>query len=209
MSCVIIDPCNFTQLGLRDHLLSHRLPSHCFSGLETPQQLREILNQTAPRLVFISCHCFDEFSPECDEIQSIISGYPQTLFVVFMSLPDSHFTGFVYLRENIIVVSKALTGESLNRLLAPHLFNLTRTQRRLRKPIDQPVALSRAESEMLKMWMSGYNTAQISTLMKIKAKTISSHKGNIRKKINTQNIQAIHQLIKISDTLTSGIFTRC
>lgn len=59
------------------------------------------------------------------------------------------------------------------------------------------------------MWMSGYNTAQISTLMKIKAKTISSHKGNIRKKINTQNIQAIHQLIKISDTLTSGIFTRC
>ncbi len=34
---------------------------------------------------------------------------------------------------------------------------------------------------MLQMWMAGHGTSQISTQMNIKAKTVSSHKGNIKK----------------------------
>jgi len=36
---------------------------------------------------------------------------------------------------------------------------------------------------MLRMWMAGQGTIQISDQMNIKAKTVSSHKGNIKRKL--------------------------
>lgn len=207
MSCVIIDPCNFTRVGLKAHLQPHQLPVQCFSDLESPQQLEYALAQSDPRLVFISCQCFENLTAGCEQMQSIIAASKDRLFIVLMSLPDSHFNGFLYLRENIIVVSKALAVEKLDQLLSPYLFDLKYRRRRVNQTRPQPVTLSPAETEMLKMWMSGYNTLQISKRLNIKAKTISSHKGNIRKKINTQNVQVIHQLMKISDTVTPSAFT--
>ncbi|MGP0939355.1 LuxR C-terminal-related transcriptional regulator, partial [Serratia sp. CY74664] len=56
------------------------------------------------------------------------------------------------------------------------------------------VTLSQTESNMLRMWMSGQGTIQISDQMQIKAKTVSSHKGNIKRKIKTHNKQiTFHQ----------------
>jgi LuxR family capsular biosynthesis transcriptional activator len=73
--------------------------------------------------------------------------------------------------------------------------------------LDQtPVTLSQTESNMLRMWMSGQGTIQISDQMQIKAKTVSSHKGNIKRKIKTHNKQIIYHVVRLTDTLTNGIF---
>lgn len=202
MSCVIIDPCNFTRLGLKAHLQPHQLPVQCFSDLRSPQQLEYALAQSDPRFVFISYHCFENLADGCEQIPTLIATSENRLFIVLVSLPDSHFNGFLYLRENIIVASKALTAEKIDQLLSPYMFDLKYRRRKVNQSRPQPVILSPAEKEMLKMWMSGCTTLQISERLNIKAKTISSHKGNIRKKINTQNVQVIHQLMKISDTVT-------
>ena len=67
------------------------------------------------------------------------------------------------------------------------------------------LSLSRTESNMLQMWMAGYGTAQISSQMNIKAKTVSSHKGNIKKKIQTHNKQVIYHIVRLAENITSGI----
>ncbi|MEQ4585668.1 MAG: LuxR C-terminal-related transcriptional regulator, partial [Pantoea agglomerans] len=66
--------------------------------------------------------------------------------------------------------------------------------------------LSQTESNMLKMWMSGHDTIQISDKMQIKAKTVSSHKGNIKRKIKTHNKQVIYHVVRLTDNVTSGIY---
>lgn len=207
MSSVIIDPCYFTRQGLREYLVSHRIDSQCYSGIDTPQQFSALFEQQAPSFVFISGQCVDNFCPENREVEEVIARHPDTLFFIFLTLPNGHFNGYLYLRENIIITSKSLERDNLDRLLLPHLNCAKNNQRRLRKQEIKPVALSRAETEMLRMWMSGCDTLQISDRMQIKVKTISSHKGNIKKKINTRNKLVIHQLIKISETLTDGLNT--
>ena len=66
--------------------------------------------------------------------------------------------------------------------------------------------LSRTESSMLRMWMAGQGTIQISDQMNIKAKTVSSHKGNIKRKIKTHNKQVIYHVVRLTDNVTNGIF---
>ncbi|MDZ0272884.1 LuxR C-terminal-related transcriptional regulator, partial [Klebsiella pneumoniae] len=67
------------------------------------------------------------------------------------------------------------------------------------------LSLSKTESNMLQMWMAGHGTSQISTQMNIKAKTVSSHKGNIKKKIQTHNKQVIYHIVRLTENITSGI----
>ena len=68
------------------------------------------------------------------------------------------------------------------------------------------LSLSRTESSMLRMWMAGQGTIQISDQMNIKAKTVSSHKGNIKRKIKTHNKQVIYHVVRLTDNVTNGIF---
>ncbi|EAX2640101.1 transcriptional regulator RcsA, partial [Salmonella enterica] len=68
------------------------------------------------------------------------------------------------------------------------------------------LSLSRTESSMLRMWMEGQGTIQISDRMNIKAKTVSSHKGNIKRKIKTHNKQVIYHVVRLTDNVTNGIF---
>ncbi|MBS0878032.1 MULTISPECIES: transcriptional regulator RcsA [unclassified Tatumella] len=206
MSSVIIDPCHFTRTGLKEYLNSQGVISHCCQGVINPQQLKCTLDSLTPSLVFISEQCLDNHCRENSEIKKVIAQYPDTVFFIFMALPNSHFSDHLYLRENIIVTTKALDKLSLERLISPYLSKTGKKfSRRSRQPVAKPVALSRAESDMLKMWMSGYDTLQIAGLMQIKAKTISSHKGNIKKKIKTQNKQVIYHLVKLTQTLTTGL----
>ncbi|EHF2549524.1 transcriptional regulator RcsA, partial [Salmonella enterica] len=46
----------------------------------------------------------------------------------------------------------------------------------------------------------------ISDRMNIKAKTVSSHKGNIKRKIKTHNKQVIYHVVRLTDNVTNGIF---
>ncbi|MGK4678409.1 LuxR C-terminal-related transcriptional regulator, partial [Salmonella enterica] len=66
------------------------------------------------------------------------------------------------------------------------------------------LSLSRTESSMLRLWMEGQGSIQISDRMYIKAKTVSSHKGIIKRKIKTHNNQVIYHVVRLTDNVTNG-----
>lgn len=205
MTSVIMDPCFFTQTALNYYLCSKGVTCHNFDQPVTPDQLNQVLSRVNPSLVFISEHCLDSCGTEDAEFKKIISHYPDSTFIIFMALSNGHFSEYLCLRDNIIVTTKQLDQATLKSLISRYLKRSRIPSRRGLTPMADPVVLSRTEHEMLQMWMSGYDTLRIAGLMQIKSKTISAHKGNIKKKIKTQNKQVIHHLLRLTHTLTSGL----
>ncbi|ECD1077144.1 transcriptional regulator RcsA, partial [Salmonella enterica subsp. enterica serovar Typhi] len=99
--------------------------------------------------------------------------------------------------------SKSIKPDSLDTLLG----DILKKESGISGTINLPtLSLSRTESSMLRMWMEGQGTIQISDRMNIKAKTVSSHKGNIKRKIKTHNKQVIYHVVRLTDNVTNGIF---
>ena len=206
MTSVIMDPCVYTQTALNDYLGSKGITCYNFDQPVAPEQLDELLARVNPALVFISEHCLSNNRAEDVVIKKIISRYPDSTFIIFMALSNGHFSEYLCLRDNIIVTTKQLDRTTLEELISGYLIKKGKIKcRRNATSLAGPVALSRTEHEMLRMWMSGYDTVRIAGMMQIKTKTISAHKGNIKKKIKTQNKQVIHHLLRLTHTLTSGL----
>ncbi|MBX0107451.1 transcriptional regulator RcsA, partial [Salmonella enterica subsp. enterica serovar Typhi] len=104
---------------------------------------------------------------------------------------------------NLLISSKSIKPDSLDTLLG----DILKKESGISGTINLPtLSLSRTESSMLRMWMEGQGTIQISDRMNIKAKTVSSHKGNIKRKIKTHNKQVIYHVVRLTDNVTNGIF---
>ncbi|HCI0190723.1 TPA: transcriptional regulator RcsA, partial [Salmonella enterica] len=102
-----------------------------------------------------------------------------------------------------LISSKSIKPDSLDTLLG----DILKKESGISGTINLPtLSLSRTESSMLRMWMEGQGTIQISDRMNIKAKTVSSHKGNIKRKIKTHNKQVIYHVVRLTDNVTNGIF---
>lgn len=104
--------------------------------------------------------------------------------------------------KNLLISSKSITPKDLDVILVNYLKYKNTSVGQLTLPT---LSLSKTESNMLQMWMAGHGTSQISTQMNIKAKTVSSHKGNIKKKIQTHNKQVIYHIVRLTENITSGI----
>ncbi|HAB5479939.1 TPA_asm: transcriptional regulator RcsA, partial [Salmonella enterica subsp. diarizonae] len=99
--------------------------------------------------------------------------------------------------------SKSIKPDSLDTILG----DILKKESGISGTINLPtLSLSRTESSMLRMWMEGQGTIQISDRMNIKAKTVSSHKGNIKRKIKTHNKQVIYHVVRLTDNVTNSIF---
>ena len=106
-------------------------------------------------------------------------------------------------QELVRTFPKSIKPETLDSILGNYLKKETAE---VKQTNISTLSLSRTESSMLKMWMSGQGTIQISDQMNIKAKTVSSHKGNIKKKIKTHNKQVIYHVVRLAENVTSGIY---
>ncbi|EDY0515690.1 transcriptional regulator RcsA, partial [Salmonella enterica subsp. enterica] len=106
-------------------------------------------------------------------------------------------------RKNLLISSKSIKPDSLDTIFG----DILKKESGISGTINLPtLSLSRTESSMLRMWMEGQGTIQISDRMNIKAKTVSSHKGNIKRKIKTHNKQVIYHVVRLTDNVTNGIF---
>ncbi|EEJ5749140.1 transcriptional regulator RcsA, partial [Salmonella enterica] len=102
-----------------------------------------------------------------------------------------------------LISSKSIKPDSLDSILG----DILKKELGMSGTINLPtLSLSQTESSMLRMWMEGQGTIQISDRMNIKAKTVSSHKGNIKRKIKTHNKQVIYHVVRLTDNVTNGIF---
>lgn len=202
MSTIIMDLCSFTRLGLTGYLTSRGVRKRDITEVHSALNLQAICETSPPTVVFINEDCFIHHKDSNQLIRKIISQYPATLFVIFMSLANIHFDHYLLVRKNLLICSKSLTEKDLDDILAIRLKYENYRSTRMDIPT---LSLSQAESNMLQMWMAGHGTSHISTQMNIKAKTVSSHKGNIKKKIQTHNKQVIYHIVRLTESITSGI----
>ena len=194
MSTIIMDLCSYTRLGLTGYLLSRGVKKREINDIETVDDLAIACDSQRPSVVFINEDCFIHDASNSQRIKHIINQHPNTLFIVFMAIANVHFDEYLLVRKNLLISSNIL-GDILKKETTITSF------------LNMPtLSLSRTESSMLRMWMAGQGTIQISDQMNIKAKTVSSHKGNIKRKIKTHNKQVIYHVVRLTDNVTNGIF---
>ena len=203
MSTIIMDLCSYTRLGLTGYLLSRGVKKREINDIETVDDLAIACDLQRPSVVFINEDCFIHDASNSQRIKHIINHHPNTLFIVFMAIANVHFDEYLLVRKNLLISSKSIKPESLDDILGDILKKETTITSFLNMPT---LSLSRTESSMLRMWMAGQGTIQISDQMNIKAKTVSSHKGNIKRKIKTHNKQVIYHVVRLTDNVTNGIF---
>ncbi|EIQ0541511.1 transcriptional regulator RcsA [Escherichia coli] len=203
MSTIIMDLCSYTRLGLTGYLLSRGVKKREINDIETVDDLAIACDSQRPSVVFINEDCFIHDASNSQRIKHIINQHPNTLFIVFMAIANVHFDEYLLVRKNLLISSKSIKPESLDDILGDILKKETTITSFLNMPT---LSLSRTESSMLRMWMAGQGTIQISDQMNIKAKTVSSHKGNIKRKIKAHNKQVIYHVVRLTDNVTNGIF---
>lgn len=203
MSTIIMDLCSYARLGLTGYLLSRGVKKREINDIETVDDLAIACDSQRPSVVFINEDCFIHDASNSQRIKHIINQHPNTLFIVFMAIANVHFDEYLLVRKNLLISSKSIKPESLDDILGDILKKETTITSFLNMPT---LSLSRTESSMLRMWMAGQGTIQISDQMNIKAKTVSSHKGNIKRKIKTHNKQVIYHVVRLTDNVTNGIF---
>ncbi|EKH9109305.1 transcriptional regulator RcsA, partial [Escherichia coli] len=188
---------------LTGYLLSRGVKKREINDIETVDDLAIACDSQRPSVVFINEDCFIHDASNSQRIKHIINQHPNTLFIVFMAIANVHFDEYLLVRKNLLISSKSIKPESLDDILGDILKKETTITSFLNMPT---LSLSRTESSMLRMWMAGQGTIQISDQMNIKAKTVSSHKGNIKRKIKTHNKQVIYHVVRLTDNVTNGIF---
>ena len=203
MSTIIMDICSYTRLGLTGYLASRGVKKRDIDNVDSVDGLAEICSARQPSVVFINEDCFIHDVQSSLHIKQIINQHPRTLFIVFMAIANIHFDEYLMVRSNLLISSKSIKPETLDIILGNYLKKETAE---VKQTNISTLSLSRTESSMLKMWMSGQGTIQISDQMNIKAKTVSSHKGNIKRKIKTHNKQVIYHVVRLVENVTSGIF---
>lgn len=203
MSMIIMDLCSYTRVGLSGYLMNRGVRRRDIRYIERVSSLNGACRIKTPSVVFINEDCFIHHPQRSQQIRQIINEQRDTLFIIFMSIANVHFDAYLLVRKNLLISSKSIKPAALDAILAGYLKTRTLTLTKLNIPT---LTLSRTESDMLKMWMSGKDTIQISDLLNIKAKTVSSHKGNIKRKIKTHNKQVIYHVVRLAENVTNGIF---
>ncbi|SUG83846.1 colanic acid capsullar biosynthesis activation protein A [Salmonella enterica subsp. enterica] len=110
-------------------------------------------------MVFINEDCFIHTPSDSQQIKQIINQHPDTLFIVFMAIANVHFDEYLLVRKNLLISSKSIKPDSLDTILG----DILKKESGISGTINLPtLSLSRTESSMLRMWMEGQGTIQIS-----------------------------------------------
>lgn len=159
MSTIIMDLCSYTRLGLTGYLLSRGVKKREINDIETVDDLAIACDSQRPSVVFINEDCFIHDASNSQRIKLIINQHPNTLFIVFMAIANVHFDEYLLVRKNLLISSKSIKPESLDDILGDILKKETTITSFLNMPT---LSLNRTESSMLRMWMAGQGTIQIS-----------------------------------------------
>ncbi|MBS0846942.1 transcriptional regulator RcsA [Citrobacter sp. JGM124] len=202
MSTVIMDSCSYTKLGLTSYLVSRGININNVSTARTAAELADICQALEPHVVFINEDCFIHNEEHSYQMKNTINLHAKTLFLVFMAIANASFGAYLRVKNNLLISSKSIKPEFLDRILEGYLKRNMQCVTDINLPL---LTLSRTEYSILKLWMAGQDTMKISEQMKVKPKTVSSHKGNIKRKIKTHNKKVIFHVTRLTDNVTNGI----
>ncbi|NDL65169.1 transcriptional regulator RcsA [Acerihabitans arboris] len=202
MTVFILDPCNYTKCALKSSLSSSGIKG-AIRDVDNVNSLRLKCQKTNPSIIFINQNCF-QYQDDGVNLKSIIDEQPLTLFFIFIGNENIKFHDFVPIRDNVVILSKFTKISTM--LMIIRYFMDTKAWKKENSPIGfPPLRFSKTEVEILTMWMSGYDTMYICTHLRIKEKTLSSHKINIKRKTKASNKQVIYHLISIANRVTDNL----
>lgn len=112
MSTIIMDLCSFTRLGLTGYLTGRGVRKRDITEVHSAPSLKALCETSRPTVVFINEDCFIHHEESNQLIRQIISQYPATLFVIFMSPANIHFDHYLLVRKNLLICSKSLTEKT-------------------------------------------------------------------------------------------------
>lgn len=205
MNIVVIDQCKYTQLGIRLYLSEIIENNDQITLLNDVNTLMKEFSQLTPGIVFLSEQYVNNEQPfASSDLQAMIARYPDTLFCILMSMSVTEFNETIHIKDNVIIASKAIKASDIEQLVLMRTNNPIRI--RENGQLKRILSLSKTEYDMVRMWMAGIDTTAMCKKMNIKPKTLSSHKGNIKRKIKTHNKQVIYQVIRLTEMLTPELF---
>jgi LuxR family capsular biosynthesis transcriptional activator len=202
MSVIIMDPCNYTKAGIEYYFNGKKKTGTKVYDIDDLSCLSSVFIEKKPQVVFLNEEAFIHNEEYCFEVKKMTNKYKNTLFIIFMSVDLSFMGHWLWVRNNVLITSKALPLEGLNRLLADYRDYNSPYSDELKFPV---FSLSCSECCVLQMWAAGCSTEQISRMMNIKIKTVFSHKSNINIKIKATNKHTMFHIIRIINSITSGV----
>lgn len=99
---------------------------------------------------------------------------------------------------NLIICSKEIKKTTLGALLSPNLLSTNIAENACN------FSLSPTELILASLWVQGMAVEGIASTLGITAKTVSSHKCNIKRKLRTHNMQVIYNIVRLSEMLLPG-----
>lgn len=199
MGIMIIDSCLYTNIGISD-FYSEKYGLNRKVITTPPSNVTcDLLKKFSPSLVVISDDAFYHHKNNCDVLKKIIQSNRSVFFVIFVSSFNIRYQELILLDDNVLICSKEINESTLDDLFSFNFFD-TKAASNLCNFI-----LSPTERVITKLWMSGKGTLQIGSALNICAKTVSTHKGNIKKKLKTNNMQTIFNIIRLSNILAPQI----
>lgn len=202
MSVLIIDTCSYTIEGIRSCFNQGRRGEKVIANISSTTEFSRLFRHAGPRLVIINDSFFTDSNFCLNELKSITLNNRLVLFVIFVASLNIRYQELVLLDDNVVVCSKEINKLTLKTLLSPGFFS---------SPIANEICrftLSPAEKLLINFWMSGAGTDRISKSLNISSKTVSTHKGNIKRKLRTHNMQVIYNIVKLAEVLLPDVFIR-
>lgn len=204
MTVFILDPCAYTRYALKSSLGANGVKGG-IRTLDNLTTLKKKCENSSPLIIFINQNYF-RYQHDNEELKIVIDQHPSTLFFIFIGNESIKFYDFIPIKSNVIVTSKFIKIITINMII--HFFLEMKSWSGDNDNSGfSPLRFSKTETEILTMWMSGYDTMRICTHLNIKEKTLSSHKINIKRKTKASNKQVIYHLLTIANSVTAGVNT--
>jgi len=201
---LIVDTCYYTQLALASLLQLNRHPLSSVHVLQDIHTLRSTCDSVKPTMIFLNADGCIADTRLCRILKCTMTAHPGTRFFVLTSYDKLNALHYVPVCHNVMLVSKGIPTATLYHLIA-RVLRLPRPVLAGGTPDITPFCLSRAEFRLLSLWMAGCDTQNISQRLKIKKRTVHAYKQAIRRKVRTQNKQAIHHVVRLVTLLTPGM----
>lgn len=189
---LICDDHDLFSLGLKELLSAHLKKTEIFT-VRSKNECEELLKQ----------HFFDVFI--CDYKIGIDNGLQliknnQTLLAdTTIIVLSGHYEDYLLRKAKTIGVDYFLKKEASLDELLPAIRNnpSSRLEKILKEEdVDSPVpALSKKETEIIKLIAAGYQSKEIATKLFISKVTVDTHRRNIHRKLNTTSTGELLKLI--------------
>lgn len=187
---VLIDPCKYSRSGIVE-LINQKMELCSRVSIAQTDNLAIAsaqIQQWQPELVIADLYPYLIEAQSTNALSAILHASPASRLLLYITHPSKFLSEYFYQRGAWRIISKNGALEKLEPLIEQALFSEATTTDNHRQHRHRPAPLLSPKEEcVLNYWMEGMPTVQIANILKIRTKTVYTHKRNIRIKLGADN----------------------